>query len=544
MNRPWRAALVAAAVGALVTIPGLGNGTLWDNSETAYGEVAREILLTHDWIVMHWNAAPWFVQPPLYFWIAAIFAKIFGVTSFALRLPSALATVAMGGLTAYALTRQTSTRAGLYAGIVLSCSLMQAIVGRLAIMDAMLDLAIALTIFWWFRALQTGQDRYFVYGWIAAGFGFLAKGPVAPVVALIVVVPYALWEARAAGVQLPSWRGWLGGLALFVAVVAPWFGALVSRTGLHSVIVLIGHYTFGRYTGTIENQSGPLWYYVPVLILGFFPWIAFLPSSIAAAARRMRDVAPEQTDSNAQSMARLALVWIVVPFLFFSFANTKLPNYIALEFPALAVIVALYFDRAVERMQSPSMLISAAAVPMTILFLALAIVVFSRNNRLTGDLHGMSFDLMYVGAAVFIGSLLAFVLLAAGRERSATPYILGASMVVAVSFIALLALPRAEAFKPIPKFARAIDEGRRPGDAVAIAGVAGGNALIFYTAPGVYTMKAPYTPYGPICDAQRLWLVAPRGADPPSYGRTLRLVAQDGKAALYLYAGPRCAQRA
>ena len=68
---PARAALLGAFLAALVTLPGLGTGTLWDNSETAYGEVAREILLTHDWVVMHLNAAPWFVQPPLYFWIAA-----------------------------------------------------------------------------------------------------------------------------------------------------------------------------------------------------------------------------------------------------------------------------------------------------------------------------------------------------------------------------------------------------------------------------------------------------------------------------------------
>ena len=81
-----------------ITLPGLGIGTLWDNSETAYGEVAREILLTHDWVVMHLNGAAWFVQPPLYFWIAAIFCKAFGLTSLAFRLPAALATILMAAL--------------------------------------------------------------------------------------------------------------------------------------------------------------------------------------------------------------------------------------------------------------------------------------------------------------------------------------------------------------------------------------------------------------------------------------------------------------
>ena len=89
--RAARAALIGAVVAALITLPGLGVGTLWDNSETAYGEVAREILLTHDWIVMHLNGVPYFVQPPLYFWLGAAFSLLFGPTALALRLPSALA---------------------------------------------------------------------------------------------------------------------------------------------------------------------------------------------------------------------------------------------------------------------------------------------------------------------------------------------------------------------------------------------------------------------------------------------------------------------
>src|SRR5271165_2270496 len=100
---PWRAALIGVAVAAVVTLPGLGNGTLWDNSETAYGEVAREVLLFHDAVVMHLNGMPWFIQPPLYFWLAALCAKVFGVGTLAMRLPSALATIGIGAMTGYAL---------------------------------------------------------------------------------------------------------------------------------------------------------------------------------------------------------------------------------------------------------------------------------------------------------------------------------------------------------------------------------------------------------------------------------------------------------
>ncbi|MFN2448207.1 MAG: ArnT family glycosyltransferase, partial [Candidatus Baltobacteraceae bacterium] len=176
MQKPTRAALIAAAAGALATLPGLWSGTLWDNSETTYGEVAREIVLRGDWIVMHQNNAPWFVQPPLYFWIGALFIKVLGLNAFALRLPSAVATIAMAAATAYAVVRSGGERAAAYAGIVLSTCLLQAVLGRLAVMDALLDLCVTLAILWWYRALETGRGGYAVAGCVACAFGTLAKG--------------------------------------------------------------------------------------------------------------------------------------------------------------------------------------------------------------------------------------------------------------------------------------------------------------------------------------------------------------------------------
>ena len=549
MSKPQRAALIGAVIATLVTIPGLGNGTLWDNSETAYGEVAREILLAHDWIVMHLNGAPWFVQPPLYFWIAAICVKVFGLGSFALRLPAALATIAMGGMTAYAVARQAGSRAGIYAGVILSTCLMQAVVGRLAIMDALLDLAVAVNIFWWFRGIQTGRDRYFVYGAIAAALGFLTKGPVAPVIALLVIVPYYFWERRASGARAPSWRGYAGALLVFVAISAPWFAALVARTGVNAVAELIGHYTVGRYTGTIENQRGPVWYYLPVIVLGFFPWIAFFPSAIAAAIAWVRLKPGNDAERTAQQMLRLALAWSVMPLLFFSFANTKLPNYIALELPAFATLVALYLDSALERVRSRSALISTAAVPLFVLLLAVAIVLFSRDNRLTGAFEQLAMNLVYMGAAIFLGSVIAFLLIALNHWTGSAPYALGGSMVVAVTILAVLALPQAEQFKPVPHLAPVIDANRRPGDAVAILHVSGGNALVFYTRPHVYVVVGPkdpnpgnvgVSPQTVICNAPRTWLVAPNDGSTPTFGHGRRLVATWGKANLYLYDGGAC----
>jgi 4-amino-4-deoxy-L-arabinose transferase-like glycosyltransferase len=483
---PRRAAFLGAFFAALVTLPGLGLGTLWDNSETAYGEVAREVLIDHDWLVMHLNGEPWFVQPPLYFWIAALFAKLFGAGAFAMRLPSALATVAMGGAVGYAAARIAGGRAGTYAAVILSTSLMQAIVGRLAIMDALLDLTVTAAILWWFRAFEPPRSRdaldrrkrvaAFVCGAGALALGTLAKGPVAPVIVFLVVTGWLVWEWRLhSPIVFPNRQTLAAGAVVFAAIALPWFVLLCIHVGPNAMVELIGHYTVGRYTGVIENQRGPWFYYVPVLILGFFPWIAFLPMSFLRALQAVRE--------PGDSLARLTIVWTIVPFGFFSVAQTKLPNYIALIFPALAIIAGVWFAHVSRGADRRAALISAAVVPLTVGCIAFAIVVFGRTNQLAISAVGP--QLLTLAVGMLAGSLATVTTIGFPAWRGVAPYILATTSLLLVLFIVFIGEPVAERLKPIGPMAAIINAQRSAGDIVAIRGVSGGNGLVFYTAPGV-----------------------------------------------------------
>ena len=319
---------------------------------------------------------------------------------------------------------------------------------------------------------------------------------------------------------------------------------LLAHDGVFPLEKLMGEYTVGRYTGVIENQSGPFWYYLPVIILGFFPWIAFLPGAVASGIDRLR-----RGNENGR-LLRLALVWSVVPLLFFSIARTKLPNYVALEFPALALLAAFYFDAVVRRGVTRSAVISAATVPVTIGALAFAIWLFTRNNRLASEIAHAVPPLCAMGAAIFIGSLVTAVLLARARSEAIAPYALAVAAIVATDLLGATMLPKADAFKPIPRLASIIQTERRQGDAVAIEGVSGGNALLFYTRPVVHVLTPPNDgdpqseddPRAIICGSPRAWVVVPAAgasAD-PSYGRSVRVIAVDRKAALLLYNGPHC----
>ena len=484
---PVRAALLGALFAAIVTLPGLGGGTLWDNSETTYGEVAREIGLTHDWVVMHLNGHPWFIQPPLYFWLAALIARVVGTSEFALRLPSALATIAMGGAVGYATARIAGVRAGTVAAAVLSTALMQAIVGRLAIMDALLDLCVAAAILWWFRALQPVEGdglaagkraTAFVCGSAALAFGMLAKGPVAPAIVLLVIGVWLGWESRSGSRPVrPSAVTLVASVALFAAIALPWFVAEVVRAGPAAARELIVHYTIGRYTGVIENQRGPWWYYIPVLMLGFFPWIAFVPVALARATGAAR--------AASGSFERLALCWIGVPLVFFSCAQTKLPNYVALLLPALAIVVALWFERVAAGADRRAAIVSAATIPLFVAALGIAAGVFVRTNRLEAVLGAVASAFGVLAVVMVAGSLATVLAAAVPRWTAAAPYLLAATAGSLVLFIALVGEPAAEKYKPIPVLARAIDAHRANDGVVAVRGASGGIALIYYTAPVV-----------------------------------------------------------
>jgi 4-amino-4-deoxy-L-arabinose transferase-like glycosyltransferase len=514
---PWRAAVLGALFAAIITLPGLGNGTLWDNSETVYGEAAREVLLTHDWVVMHVNGMPWFVQPPLFFWIAALCAKWLGVSALAMRLPAALATIAMGGALGYATARVAGTRAGTVAAIVLSTSLMQAIVGRLAIMDALLDLCIVIALLCWFRAFQPLYRRYnderhrstaFLCGTLALALGTLAKGPVAPVIVVLVIGAWLVWERRSdAPIAFPSPATLAMAAGLFVLVAAPWFVLEAVRVGPGAASELIGHYTVGRFTGVIENQHGPWWYYIPVVVLGFFPWIAFVPVAAVGVidTARTRDGALE----------RLALTWAFVPLVFFSIAQTKLPNYIALMMPALAIVVALWFDRLVDAADRRAAIVSALTIPVFVGALGIAIVAFIRNNHLESATAIVAPQVEFLGAAMLIGSFATVAAIATHRWNWLAPYVLGATSGALVLFIAFVGEPAAEALKPIPPIARAIEAQRKPGSVVAVRGVAGTSSLIFYTEPGVLTLNEDDAGFAKaICTISDLYVVT-RAADVP-----------------------------
>jgi 4-amino-4-deoxy-L-arabinose transferase-like glycosyltransferase len=159
------------------------------------------------------------------------------------------------------------------------------------------------------------------------------------VVPLLAIVPYLLLTRRWRDV-LRECRPLTGTLVFFL-VAAPWYATMLLLHGEGYAASARGD-TITRFFSVIGGHGGSVLFYVPVLLLGFFPWSGFLPAALVQALRGAR-MAAIQDPSRA--LAVLSGVWVLGVFIFFTLSSTRLPHYIAPMFPAAALLVAASWDR-------------------------------------------------------------------------------------------------------------------------------------------------------------------------------------------------------
>jgi 4-amino-4-deoxy-L-arabinose transferase-like glycosyltransferase len=185
----------------------------------------------------------------------------------------------------------------------------------------------------WWGAPPRG--RWYALAWVSAGLAALAKGPVGLLLPLAGAVAYL---ALAGGLR-QAWReAWpLRGLALLLLVTLPWYLAMFWLHGWDYAARARGE-TLGRIVRPVTGPGGTALFYVPVLLLGFFPWSAFLPEAVRASLSRARARAWQ---SRREAVPVFAAAWLVAGLVLFSVAQTRLPHYVLPLFPAAALLVAV-----------------------------------------------------------------------------------------------------------------------------------------------------------------------------------------------------------
>jgi 4-amino-4-deoxy-L-arabinose transferase len=126
----------------------------------------------------------------------------------------------------------------------------------------------------------------------------------------------------------------------------PWYAAVLLDQGRHFVDVFVLNHNVARFTSPIHNHPGPFWYYAPVLLAGLFPWSGLAVPALARARPR------------ASREDLFVVLWLALPFLFFSLAASKLPGYILPCVPPLAILTGRLADRLVREARAPEALLS------------------------------------------------------------------------------------------------------------------------------------------------------------------------------------------
>jgi 4-amino-4-deoxy-L-arabinose transferase-like glycosyltransferase len=288
--------------------------------EPRYASIAREMARSGDWITPRLWGAPWFEKPALLYWLSGLGFRLGLSTELAPRLPGAL--LAVGFLVFYwwTLRREFGERVAWLATLILGTSGMWVAYSQIGVTDlplaATFSAAMLLALPWVARRDTTQLPA------AAAMFGLavLAKG----------LVPLALAAPLVMGRHVRDWLGWRVAAPFFL-VALPWYALCYWSNGwtfIHEFFVV---HHFSRVTSGALMHGRPMWFYLPVLLLGLLPWTPLL--GLMARRRIYRD----------QRRAFLG-VWVLVVLALFSISINKLPGYILPLLPAAAAVMALGLD--------------------------------------------------------------------------------------------------------------------------------------------------------------------------------------------------------
>ena len=266
---------------------GLGRLGLTDRDEGSNAEAAREMLQSGDWVTPTLNGAPRFAKPALTYWLIEGAYRVFGVSEFTARLPSAVFGTGLILMQYYFAKRVLGPVTALRAALMLLLNFEILAIGRMVLTDMVLIFFTTLSIFAFFLGLygQGPAKRWYWVFYIAMGLATLTKGPVGLLVPLLAVVPYILWTRpwRSGNQVLRDCHPFAGTLVM-LAVAAPWYSAMFILHGKGYLASAQGD-TVTRFFSVIGGHGGTILFYIPILFFGFFPWSGYLPAALLASLR-------------------------------------------------------------------------------------------------------------------------------------------------------------------------------------------------------------------------------------------------------------------
>jgi 4-amino-4-deoxy-L-arabinose transferase-like glycosyltransferase len=334
--------LLIAGFCAFLFFYGMGQFGLIGADEPRYAQVAREMFERHDWITPVLGGRAWLEKPPLYYWQAMLAYSVLRVNDVAARVPAAIdATLLV--IAVYLFFRRF--RRGVEVDAALITASCAGVIGyaHAASMDMALAATFSIGMLAWWAWRESGKRIYLAVFYVCMALGMLAKGPVAPFLAVLVIV---LFSVAVGEFRLVLRTLWLPGVFLFCVIALPWYFAVQIRNPQFFREFILQH-NLARFSSDLYHHRQPFWYYLPVTAVALVPWTVFVIAAFVESVRvwwAERKSVSDEPDFELQ-FSVFVCCWLVALVVFFSISQSKLPGYILPAIPAGAILLADYLRR-------------------------------------------------------------------------------------------------------------------------------------------------------------------------------------------------------
>ena len=461
-------AIAVAILAGIVCFYHLSAYGLWEPDEARYAEIAREMIVLHDFVTPHLDYVPYVEKPPLLYWLTALAMRLFGIGEFGARFINAAAAMAGIGAVYLFARRVLGARQGILAAAILATSGLYALMAQVLTTDVLLTATLTVALFAFYLQWSSGGAWWWLM-YAAIALGVLTKGPIAIALPMLAGAIFLFTEGDLRG-AVRRFRV-VPGLGLIALIAAPWFVAITLRQPDFFNFYFVGEH-LQRFFESSYSHGQPLYYYVPVMLGGMLPWtllVPFIP---------WRFLRPDP----ARRFCLLTAATIVVVF---SLASAKLIPYILPAMPFVAIVMASGLDEFIAGRDCRRL---AVVGPMLGIIAAGVLTVATFADRFASPNPAMVRPALYAAGLVLpVASVICFA--AFWRRRAvtgiATLALATAALLVVAGYGRLLAEPA----RSYAQLARLIAQ--RAPDARLICYPRYIQALPFYTGRRVMLVGAP-----------------------------------------------------
>lgn len=348
-----------------------------DSTEARYGEIARIMLETGNWVTPMQNyGEPFWAKPPLSTWTSALSMMFFGVNEFAARLPSLLFSIAVLWLVWDLAKKRSGSRVAIIATLVLAGCLFFFLNAGTVMTDSALVFCTTLSMFAFWHAVVT-KSRLWGYAFFAGlGLGLLAKGPIAVV---LTGMPIFFWVLRHKQRWIALWKHlpWIKGGLLMLLITMPWYTLAELRTPgfINYFIVGENFHRFmdpgwggDKYGFAHTAPFGMIWIYA---LVGTLPWSIMGGVWFFSHFKKLPALCTDE-----DGWVSYLLLCTFVPLCFFTFSSNIIYPYVFPSLPAFALLFAELAMRSDVGISVENKMVSCAALSGVIFLLVSVLFVF------------------------------------------------------------------------------------------------------------------------------------------------------------------------